>query len=57
MTSPLGVELAEPGTPAANPAFDITPAELVSAIVTERGVLRPPFGPALRGLTSARGAA
>jgi len=30
-----------------NPAFDVTPAELVSAIVTERGVHRPPFIPAL----------
>jgi methylthioribose-1-phosphate isomerase len=26
-----------------NPAFDVTPAELVSAIITERGVLRPPY--------------
>jgi methylthioribose-1-phosphate isomerase len=29
--------------PAYNPAFDVTPAELVSAIVTERGVLEPPY--------------
>jgi methylthioribose-1-phosphate isomerase len=29
--------------PAANPAFDVTPAELVHAIVTERGVHSPPF--------------
>ncbi len=28
---------------ARNPAFDVTPAELVSAIVTERGVHRPPY--------------
>jgi methylthioribose-1-phosphate isomerase len=27
----------------ANPAFDITPARLVTAIVTEQGVVRPPF--------------
>jgi methylthioribose-1-phosphate isomerase len=26
-----------------NPAFDVTPAELVTAIITERGVLRPPL--------------
>jgi len=57
VTSPLGFDLAEPGTPAANPAFDVTPAELVTAIVTDRGVLRPPYGPALRGLSSTRGAA
>ena len=57
VTSPMGFDLAEPGTPAANPAFDVTPAELVTAIVTDRGVLRPPYGPALRGLSSTRGAA
>jgi methylthioribose-1-phosphate isomerase len=57
VTSPIGIDVAEPGTPAANPAFDITPAELVTALVTERGVLRPPYGPALRGLASRRGAA
>ena len=33
----------QPGTPALNPAFDVTPASLVSALVTERGVLTPPF--------------
>ncbi len=30
-----------------SPAFDVTPAALVTAIVTERGVHRPPFGPSL----------
>ena len=29
--------------PARNPAFDVTPAELIGAIVTEHGVHRPPF--------------
>ena len=32
------VAIAAPGSPAANPAFDVTPARLVTAIVTERGV-------------------
>jgi methylthioribose-1-phosphate isomerase len=32
-----------PRFPARNPAFDVTPAELISAIVTEKGVHRPPF--------------
>ena len=32
------VELAPPGTRASNPAFDVTPAELITGIVTERGV-------------------
>ena len=31
-----------PDTPVRNPAFDVTPAALVSALVTERGVARPP---------------
>ena len=33
--------LAPAGTPARNPAFDVTPAALVSLLVTERGVVRP----------------
>jgi methylthioribose-1-phosphate isomerase len=32
------VEIVAPGSPAANPAFDVTPARLVTAIVTERGI-------------------
>jgi methylthioribose-1-phosphate isomerase len=31
------------GVCAANPAFDITPAKYVSAIITERGVIEPPY--------------
>jgi methylthioribose-1-phosphate isomerase len=42
-----GAATAPAGTPAWNPAFDVTPAELVTAFVTDRGVLRPPFGPAI----------
>ena len=38
-----GSRLAPRGAEARNPAFDVTPAELITAIVTERGVLRPPF--------------
>jgi methylthioribose-1-phosphate isomerase len=34
---------------ARNPAFDVTPAALVSAIVTERGIHRPPYGESLLG--------
>jgi methylthioribose-1-phosphate isomerase len=36
-----GVRAAAPGVPAWNPAFDVTPAELVAAIVTDRGVVPP----------------
>ncbi len=36
-----GVRVAASGVPAWNPAFDVTPAELVTAIVTDRGVVPP----------------
>jgi S-methyl-5-thioribose-1-phosphate isomerase len=36
-----GQPLAAPETPCLNPAFDVTPAELVTALVTERGVISP----------------
>jgi methylthioribose-1-phosphate isomerase len=36
-----GALLTVPGTPVRNPAFDVTPAALVWAVVTERGVARP----------------
>ena len=35
---------------ARNPAFDVTPAELIAAIVTEEGVHRAPFAESLAGL-------
>jgi len=31
------------GSVAANPAFDVTPARYITAIVTERGLVWPPF--------------
>ena len=36
--SVVTVEIAAPGSPAANPGFDITPARLVTAFITERGI-------------------
>ena len=33
----------EPGVAVRHPAFDVTPARLITAIITERGVLRPPY--------------
>jgi methylthioribose-1-phosphate isomerase len=38
-----GVPTAAPGAAAANPAFDVTPAEYITAIVSDAGVARPPF--------------
>ena len=34
----VSVAIAEAGTPAANPAFDVTPARLVTGLITERGL-------------------
>jgi len=48
VTRPLGLDIAPKGTHAANPAFDVTPASLIDAIVTEAGVVHPPFGSGLR---------
>jgi methylthioribose-1-phosphate isomerase len=55
VTDPFGVHFAPEGTPALNPAFDVTPADLVTAIVTDGGVIRPPFAHSLRRLAGARG--
>jgi len=45
-----GRRVAPRGVAVFNPAFDVTPADLVTAIVTERGVARPPYFESLRGL-------
>ena len=41
--SVMGKPVAAPGAGAVNYAFDVTPHDLVSAIITEVGVLRPPY--------------
>jgi methylthioribose-1-phosphate isomerase len=33
-----------------NPAFDVTPAKYVAAIITEKGIARAPYQESLRGL-------
>lgn len=38
-----GMRIAPEGVSVLNPAFDVTPAEYVTAIITECGVLRPPY--------------
>jgi methylthioribose-1-phosphate isomerase len=42
-----------PGVPVRNPAFDVTPAELIGALVTERGVAAPVTPAAVAGLLAA----
>ncbi|MBV8054935.1 MAG: S-methyl-5-thioribose-1-phosphate isomerase, partial [Deltaproteobacteria bacterium] len=45
-----GKQIAPIGVGGFNPAFDITPAELITAIITERGIVYPPFGAGLSAL-------
>jgi len=49
VTAFRGAQVAPEGAPARHPAFDVTPAANIAGIVTEAGVLRPPFAPALSG--------
>ncbi len=47
-----GAPIAPAGASARNPAFDVTPARLVTAIVTENGVVYPPYLPNLKKVVS-----
>ena len=51
----FGRAAAPSDAPVANPAFDVTPARLVSAIVTENGVHRPPYERSLWHAVAASG--
>ena len=50
MTHHGGRRLTPLGASVRNPAFDITPARYVTAIVCERGVARPPYEQSLTAL-------
>jgi methylthioribose-1-phosphate isomerase len=54
VTTIAGRRIAPEGVVALHPAFDVTPADFVTAIITERGVLRPPFAPGLAAQRDAR---
>ena len=41
VTEPAGRRVAPPGIRVWNPAFDVTPAELIEALICEHGVIRP----------------
>jgi methylthioribose-1-phosphate isomerase len=45
-----GTQLAPAGTACRNPAFDITPAELITALATDRGTAQPVNADSVRGL-------
>ena len=48
-------QIAPEDTPVCNPAFDITPAELITAIITERGIIYPPFKENIRKIFLQKG--
>lgn len=56
VTEFAGKRIVPSGAEVWNPAFDVTPAGLVTAIITERGVARPPFEESLRLLAAGHGA-
>jgi methylthioribose-1-phosphate isomerase len=49
-----GSRVAPAGVKARNPAFDVTPSDLVSAIITENGVARPPYRDSIASMASRR---
>ena len=51
VTHVAGSRVAPDGVRVFNPAFDVTPARLIAAIVTERGVARPPYEQSLEALS------
>jgi methylthioribose-1-phosphate isomerase len=46
-----GVAIAPEGIDVANPAFDVTPHQYITAIITENGIIREPYGEGLRNLS------
>ncbi len=46
------IQLAPEGVAVKNPAFDVTPARLITAIITERGVAKGDYGDALRTMVN-----
>jgi len=53
VTEIFGNRVAPEGVAVRHPAFDVTPARLITAIITERGVLRPPYSEAIRNVFNA----
>jgi len=50
VTTILGRRVAPEGVEALCPVFDVTPARLITAIITEKGVAERPYEPALRAM-------
>jgi methylthioribose-1-phosphate isomerase len=52
VTHVFGNPVAPPGVAVQNPAFDVTPARYVTAIITENGVARAPYEASLKSLAA-----
>jgi methylthioribose-1-phosphate isomerase len=50
-----GIEVAPAGAPALNLAFDVTPNELITGIIMEKGIMKPPYSSSLKPFREARG--
>ncbi len=56
VTHIAGKQMVPDGVEIENPAFDVTPAKYVAAIITEKGIARAPYGESLRKLAGAESA-
>ncbi len=54
VTHSNGIQMTPDGVGIENPAFDVTPAKYIAAIITERGVLRAPFAESIAALAAGR---
>jgi methylthioribose-1-phosphate isomerase len=52
VTHSNGKQMTPDGVGIENPAFDVTPAKYITAIITERGVLRAPFSESIRAMAA-----
>jgi len=52
ITEGFGKRTAPKGVKVYSPAFDVTPADLVTAIVTEKGIVNPPFDKNLKRIAN-----
>jgi methylthioribose-1-phosphate isomerase len=54
VTEGFGKRIAPAGVKVYSPAFDVTPAELVTAFITEKGLISPPYSESIEGLASTK---
>ena len=50
MTHIQGMPIAPEGVSAANPAFDVTPHKYITAIITDKGIIKEPYTPGIRNI-------